>query len=1175
MNYFKAILSAIIMLTMTGLSSKGEVFTIGPSDGLYFYPTTFSQVPEGGDTIKILAGRTRAMKFFFLEGSASAPIVVINQGGQVSIDDTTAWGAMVFESCRFMKVSGQGDNSFHYGFRLRAATAGLSFGGLSSDCEVGFVEIHHSGFFGIVAKKDYGGTPPFPYPQFNNLIIHDTYIHHVDEAMYIGETKSPGMELRHVRIFNNIAAYCQREAIQLANCPEDVEVYNNYCFNTGRENLLNQRGSFQIGDNTVGRYYNNLFMKCPATGIIIMGSGDIEVFSNFIANTIGVFIDNRQFSNVPSAISLYGNYFYNNNPTGTELLSSLNEINEIHLLNNRYNSPRVFAKNKEGRVPLWDTTGNYFTQVDTVLYQISNGIFTLLPGNPAEYSNMGPKPGLSYVMNSTPEFATPADQYISFGDSLNLLIAATTSDNDVLTFEVRDLPAFITAESAGNGFLRLKGYSTAETKGVFHPVILVHDSSHNAYDRIKFKIAFKDTLNADPVLSLQNTYAMESASKLQVNITAADTDNDPITYNVAGLPEFATVKVVAGMAYINFNPVLADTGEYPMEVIADDGYGNPDTAAVVLTVSKPVLTEGRLLYRVNCGGPELTDTELNWQRDKEKTAEYGTDYSYATGSHSWKGTNTTEAPDSLFGPYRCCFTNMDSFGYDIPLPTNGLYELNLYFAERYVEVNNNTTFVFGVSVEDSTVLDSFNIYSEYGFHAAKKQYTVPVTDQRLNITVTKQQYDAKLNGMEIRFLEAYNNAPELSGLSDVTMNEATTRTLTLSISDDDFPGCNPISTVMQNAPAFISFTETNGNYSLALSPTYSDAGTYDSIHIVTSDVCNSREYIFRVTVIDQFENHPPVLGELQPVSMDEGTTAEYLFSASDSDNQTLTFSLSDLPSFAQFIQTSNGYGKLVLTPGYSGSGEYPVIISVTDTYQAVDRDTLIISVINSPVVERIILNASMITDLVRPPYGSWQSPAYLVDEQDKDPLLNQHPNSLSWKPYYNINYSPYHIYFDLGQEYVIKKVYVHDMNNVAPLVFSYGTPDSWNDWFTEPCNGYVHWKLHTTDVTTRYIRISEYNTISAYANEIAVYGYPVEEKSAEVAVEPESLVVYPNPASTNINISGFEDGWAVRMFDITGRLVISTDKDVLDVTRLQPGIYNLVIVAQNNKMIRTSRVVVE
>ncbi len=1175
MNYFKALLAAFVLLTMNVLPTRGEVFTIGPSDGLYFYPTTFSQVPEGGDTIQILAGRTRAIKFFFLEGSASEPIVVINQGGQVSIDDTTAWGALVFESCRFMKVSGQGDNSVHYGFRLRAATAGLSFGGLSSDCEVGFVEIHHSGFFGIVAKKDFGGTPPVPYPQFNNLIIHDTYIHHVDEAMYIGETKSPGMELRHVRIFNNIAAYCQREAIQLANCPEDVEVYNNYCFNTGRENLLNQRGSFQIGDNTVGRYYNNLFMKCPATGIIIMGSGDIEVFSNFIANTIGVFIDNRQFSNIPSSISLYGNYFYNNNPGGTELLSSLNEINEIHLLNNRYNSPRVFAKNKEGRVPLWDTAGNYFTRVDTVLYQISNGIFTLLPGNPVEYNDMGPKPGLSYVMNSTPEIGLPSDQYINFGDSLNLLIAATTNDNDVLTFEVRDLPSFITAESAGNGFIRLKGFSTAETKGVFHPVILVHDSSHNAYDRITFKIAFRDTLNSNPLLSLQNSYAMESASKLQINITAADANNDPVVYHVSGIPEFASVKEVSGMAYLNFNPLLADTGESEMQVIADDGYGNPDTASIVLTVSKPVLTQGRLLYRVNSGGPELVDSDLNWQRDKEKTAEYGTDYSYATGSHFWKGTNTTEAPDSLFGPYRCCFTNEDSYSYDIPLPTNGLYELNLYFAERSLEVNNNTTFVFSVAIEDSTVLDSFNIYSEYGFHAAKKQFLVPVFDQRLNMTVTKQKFDAKLNGIEIRFLEAYNNAPSLSGISDITINEATSQTINLSISDDNFPGCDTVSATLPNAPSFISFVKTNDHYNLTLSPSYSDAGVYENLGIVTSDGCDTRVYYFNVNVIDQFENHPPVLSALPPVSLDEGTSTDYLFSASDYDNQTLTFGLSGLPDFVQFIQTANGQGKLVLNPGYSDSGEYTIIISVTDTYQAEDSDTLIISVVNSPVVERIILNAGMITDLVRPPYGSWQSPAYLVDEQDKDPLLNQHPNSLSWKPYYNINYSPYHIYFDLGEEYVIKKVYVHDMNNVAPLVFSYGTPESWNDWFTEPCNGYVHWKLHTTDVTTRYIRISEYNTISAYANEIAVYGYPVTEKSAEITDEPESLVVYPNPASTSINIRGFEDGWLVRIFDITGRLVITSHKDDMDVSMLQHGIYNLVIVGQNNELVRTSRVIIE
>lgn len=1167
-------LTLLFFIAVFGFSGKAEVFTLGPSDWNTIRPTYFSSVPVGGDTIRILSSRTLSLKFYDLLGSPDAPIVIINYGGRVVIEDTVTWGALAFDNCRYIKVSGNGVDSIHYGFSLRGATAGLAFNGYSSDCEAEFLEIHHNGFFGIVAKKDFSGNPPTPYPQFTNLILHDNYIHHQSEGIYVGETISPGMEFRHVRIYNNVVTDCIREAIQVANCVEDLELYNNFCFNTGIGGLLYQEGSLQIGDNTIGRYYNNIIMNCPGIGVPLMGSGDIELFGNYVANTGGIFIDDRIYSNIPSAISLYGNYFYNTH--AEQVVSSMNSENEIHLVNNFYNTPATFAFNHDITVPLWDESGNLLTQVDTVAYSLTDGVFALLSGNPAGYNNMGPKAGLGHAMNSTPVIETPVPQYVLFGDSLDYTVQVTTADNDFLTFEIRDLPAFIQTEQPGNGLLRFRGLSTPEHKGVYYPVILVHDNSHNAFARTRIKIAFMDPLNTDPVLPILSSYAMEAASKLLLDITTVDIDGDSIEYTITNLPAFATFEQNSGSALIDIKPLLADNGNYNFRVIADDGFGNPYAVDVSLTVSPPALTPGRILYRINYGGPELADNDLNWQIDKNRMPVYGVNMAYGTGSHKWKGTNLTGAPNTLFGPYRHCFMEDTTFSLLFPLPTNGLYELNLYFAEHYPAVANNLTETFRVTVEDSIVLDSFNIYRDHGYHAVKKTFLVSVDDQSLNVDLFEQVNDAKINGVEIRFLEAANNPPVISGISDFLLNEATSDTLAFSLSDDHFTGCDTLMVSLLNAPPFLQLLQSGGNYLLLFTPGYSDAGVYPNVAIMAQDGCSSSEVNFMITVTDVFENHPPVLGSLTPVTLNEGTTENSLFSATDADNQALTFSFIDLPSFAQFVSLSNGQGKLVITPGYSDAGNYSVIIVVTDTYQVTDYDTLFISVTNSPVIERIPLNASMITDLVRPPYGSWQSAAYLVDEQNLSPIMNQHPTSLSWKPYYNINFSPYHVYLDLGQEYVITKVYVHDMNNVANLVFSYGTPDSWNDWFTEPCNGYVHWKPHVTNVTTRYIRISEYNTISAYANEIALYGYAVEEKSAIVIKDETAQVkIYPNPASDRIYIDGLPAGANVYFYDMTGRLVVSDHQSSIDLSSVHSGIYNLIVVGSNGELIHSGRLVVE
>lgn len=40
--------------------------------------------------------------------------------------------------------------------------------------------------------------------------------------MYLRETKSPGMEFKHVKMYNNIVRNTLRESIQIANMVEDV-----------------------------------------------------------------------------------------------------------------------------------------------------------------------------------------------------------------------------------------------------------------------------------------------------------------------------------------------------------------------------------------------------------------------------------------------------------------------------------------------------------------------------------------------------------------------------------------------------------------------------------------------------------------------------------------------------------------------------------------------------------------------------------------------------------------------------------------------------------------------------------------------------------------------------------------------------------------------------------------
>ena len=303
---FSPVLSCLILffLVIEVHSQQNNNYILDNSAPYIISASTIGRIFGGGDTIFVASSRTKAIKFQELVGASGAPIVVINKNGQVKIKDPQYWGGITFENCRYIKISGKGHPNYRFGFELGGYDCGLAFSELSSDCEAENIKISHDGFFGIFAKKDFGGNPSVPYPVFENLIIHDCFIENVSEGMYIGETKSPGMEFKHVRIYNNIIRNTKRESVQIANAFEDIEIYNNTMLNAGLSNIIYQTNNLQIGDNSIVNAYNNIIMQAPFFGIIALGKGDSNFSNNYISNSYGMFIDNRKFNDTLNLLLL-------------------------------------------------------------------------------------------------------------------------------------------------------------------------------------------------------------------------------------------------------------------------------------------------------------------------------------------------------------------------------------------------------------------------------------------------------------------------------------------------------------------------------------------------------------------------------------------------------------------------------------------------------------------------------------------------------------------------------------------------------------------------------------------------------------------------------------------------------------------------------------------------------
>lgn len=450
----------------------------------------------GGDTIFIDSNRVNPLKFQFIEGTAANPVVIINKGGQVKIDGVAygAWGALTFENCKHIKVSGAGHPGFKYGFELAALQSGLAFTELSSDCEAENIKISHNGFFGIYAKKDYGGTPPVPYPVFENLIIHDCFIENVSEGMYIGETKTPGMEFKHLKIYNNIVRNTHRESIQIANAVEDVEIYNNTLINTGLEGAVYHMNNVQIGDNSVASIYNNIIMDSPDFGIINMGKGDVIVTNNFIANSKGYFTDNRTISDSLAPNELSNNYFKTVN--SNEVIRNLNQMNHFTALNNVYDTDILFYNDMTGvdnetlsNNVLDSITGIQFTDPATNDYSLAAGTAT-------EYIGMGAPGGPKFFPYD--DTVDPSSQLVISADMVTDEVPGGSVFSPLFLFDEQTVDVDANEHPVSNPW---KPYYTMN-EASYHTVVdfgneykITQINLHDMHDAQEFIVEYYDGAN--------------------------------------------------------------------------------------------------------------------------------------------------------------------------------------------------------------------------------------------------------------------------------------------------------------------------------------------------------------------------------------------------------------------------------------------------------------------------------------------------------------------------------------------------------------------------------------------------------------------------------------------------------------------------------------------------------
>jgi hypothetical protein len=161
------------------------------------------------------------------------------------------------------------------------------------------------------------------------------------------------------------------------------------------------------------------------------------------------------------------------------------------------------------------------------------------------------------------------------------------------------------------------------------------------------------------------------------------------------------------------------------------------------------------------------------------------------------------------------------------------------------------------------------------------------------------------------------------------------------------PSGYTLSFSISGKPAWASFSKATGQ--LSGTPTSANVGTFPNIVISVSDgVAHASLAAFSITVTAPAAANPPPTISGTPSTADiAGTPYTFTPSASDTDGDTLSFSVQNKPSWATF---SIATGSLSGTPTTANVGTYSnIIISVSDGYSSVSLAPFSINV-TQPVV---------------------------------------------------------------------------------------------------------------------------------------------------------------------------------------------------------------------------------
>lgn len=557
------------------------------------------------------------------------------------------------------------------------------------------------------------------------------------------------------------------------------------------------------------------------------------------------------------------------------------------------------------------------------------------------------------TLNSKPVLAAIANKSIRFDEAASVEVTAKDADNDPLTFSVSTGYSFVTVEQVSASKAKLNINASVANIGSHSVPVYVRDA-HGGTDTTLFNLVINQ--NYKPVISVNNTITINENEIKNIIISVADQNStDSITFSLSGnVADFVSlINATNRTVTLALKPSFTHAGNYNFVIKADDQNGGLDSAAIQLEVKD--FDPGYKLY-VNFTGSVTQGGYWNNTTSPANNAVY-TNFKNDKLLQTGIGIKVTSAWESWFGASN----------------TNGVYDSRTYPLSVITSawaVNN------GTQSYKITGLDTALRYN-LGFLSSSKYNDKDYTSTFI------------ANGKTVS-IDPVNNTSNLVYIADLQANNLGEIAVTVKSEINGVAHINAMiinaglaSTGIPAAPKnLLAAFDPSGKIRLSWTdPAYDESGF--EIHrtdaqgqttLIETIAANTTEYFdvnfignqqikYQVRSINSFgtsafsnqavistPNRYPSLTKQADRLVQAGETTTFDIEAFDDENETISITAVNLPSFVTLSSTGSGRALLTVTPNASQIGIYNnIIFTARDNFGGADQDTLSIRVIDGSI----------------------------------------------------------------------------------------------------------------------------------------------------------------------------------------------------------------------------------